>query len=354
MRLTRIGLSAALVLAMSAFVGGQEKKDPPKAEPPKQEPPKQEPPKVDGKKFEPKFEVNKKFYQESTTKLVQIVKVQGQDLTQRQETTFYYEWTPLKLENEKWHVKQRVEGLKMSIDISGNVINYNSTAGDSPTAGNPGLVEFFKKLNGSEFTAVLDKNYRVEKVEGRDKFVKDLSSGSPTMETLLNNILTDEALKEMCDPTLKLVPQDGPKKVGESWKREGTVNLGPIGTYKIGYDFKYVGPDKDLDKIEVTTSLEYTVPPKDKADGLLFRITGGTLSPPKGADGKAEAAKGVILYDPKAGRVASAEIAIKLKGELKVTIGGTETTVELSQEQTTAVKMGDTSYLPGTTTPKKP
>ena len=48
-------------------------------------------------------------------------------------------------------------------------------------------------------------------------------------------------LQEMCDPTLKLVPQDGPKKVGDSWKREGTVNLGPIGTYKLTYDFKYVG-----------------------------------------------------------------------------------------------------------------
>jgi len=343
MFLTRLGACAALVLALSAFVGGQEKKDPPKAEQPK--PP--EPPKADGKRFEPRFEVNKKFYQESTTKLTQIVKVQGQDLTQRQESKFYYEWTPLKFEGDKWTVKQRVEGLKMSIDISGNVINYDSTAGDSPTAGNPGLVEFFKKLNNSEFTATIDKNYKVEKVEGKKTFVDNLSSGSPTMESLLNKILTDQALQEMCDPTLKLVPQDGPKKVGDSWKREGTVNLGPIGTYKLTYDFKYVGVDKDMDKIEVATSLDYTVPAKEAADGLLFRITGGKLSTAPGMDGKTpEPAKGVILYDPKAGRVASAEITIKIRGDLTVAIGGTETKVELVQDQTTTIRGGDTSFLP--------
>lgn len=334
MPLTRLGVAAVLVLAMSAFVGGQEKKEPPKTEPPKAEPPK-----ADAKLFAPKFEVNKKFYQESTTKLVQIVKVQGQDLTQKQESTFYYEWTPLKFENDKWTVKQRVEGVKMAIDISGNVINYNSTAGDNPTAGNPGLVEFFKKLVGAEFTATIDKNYKVEKVEGKKAFIDSLSAGAPQMESLLNKILTDAALQEMCDPTLKLVPQENiEKKAGATWKRDGTVSLGPIGSYKMTYEFKYAGPEKDMDKIEVTTNLEYTVPPKDAADGLLFRITGGKLT--------SEPAKGTILYDPKAGRISSADITIKLKGDLTVTIGGTDTKVELNQEQTTSVKMSDASLLP--------
>src|SRR5262249_28271951 len=229
-----------------------------------------------------------------------------------------------------------VEGLKMTIDISGNVITYNSTQLDGgASAGNPGLMEFFKKLVGTKFTVTLDKG-KVEKVEGKDEFIKSLGAGSPQMDTLLKSILTDDALKEMCDPTFKLVP-DAPKKVGESWKRESTTNLGPIGSYTVTYNFKYAGVEKDLDKIEVDTSVTYSAP-KMAPEGLLFRIKEGKLTT------EPTQAKNFILYNPKAQRIESAEVTIKLKGELTVTIGGTDTKVELSQEQKTTIRMRDTSY----------
>ncbi|MFO0825154.1 MAG: DUF6263 family protein [Gemmataceae bacterium] len=345
----RLGVSAALVFALAALVSAQEpKKDPPK-DPPKTEAPKVDPkpadPKVDGKRFETKFDFEKKtkLYQETTTKLTQFVKVQGQDLTQTQNSTFYFEWTPVKQEGDKSYVKQKVEGLKMTIDISGNTISYDSTKGDTPTAGNPGLTEFFKKLSGAEFTAVIEKGAKVVEVQGKADFIRGLSTGSPQMESLLNKILTDDALKDMCDPTLKLVPEDGPKKVGDTWSRKGTVNLGPIGSYTITYNFKYVGVEKDMDKIEVEPKLEYTAPKKDDpgAGGLLFRINGGSLGLEAG-----KPSKGTILYDPKNQRVASADITIHLKGKLTVAIGGTDTEVELSQEQTTSVKTSDSSLVP--------
>ncbi|MBA4066500.1 MAG: hypothetical protein C0501_22895 [Isosphaera sp.] len=343
-------MSAALALLLAAFVGGQEpKKDaqPPKEAPkeaPKEQPKEapKDPPKVDGKRFEPKFEKDKKFYQKSTTRLEQIVQVQGQNLSQRQESTFLFEWTPLRQEGDKWVVRQRVEGLRMTIDISGNQISYDSTKGDSPTAGNPGLTEFFRKLNGAEFTATLDKNYKVEKVDGRKQFVDGLGAGNPQMDALLNKILTEDALKDMCDPTLKLVPQDGSgKKVGDTWERKSTLSLGPIGSYEVTYKFKYAGVEKDLDKIEVETTLTYTAPKKDDpaAGGLLFRISEGKLT----TDGPG---KGVILYNPKTGLVESAKVSIKLKGELTVQIGGTDTKVGLEQDQTTEVESKDTSFLP--------
>ena len=54
----------------------------------------------------------------------------------------------------------------------------------------------------------------VEKVDGRDEFIKKLAAVNPQMEALLKKILTDEALKEMTDPTSGVTPTE-PKAVNE-------------------------------------------------------------------------------------------------------------------------------------------
>jgi hypothetical protein len=296
------------------------------------------------------------FYQEMYTEVNQHIKVQGQDLPQQQKSWFYYQWTPVKEEKvkegaedvTKWTVKQKIEGLKMNIDISGNPINYDSTKADTPgAAGNPGLVEFFKNLKDSEFTVTLGKNYKVEKVDGKEAFVAKLGAGSAQMDQLLKKVMTDDALKEMSDPTYKLFP-DAPKKKGDKWEKTSKLNLGPIGSYDLTYKFTYLepdkeGPKKDFDKIEVETIINYTAP-KENAEGLLFRIKEGSklTSDPAGS-------KGTVYYDPKAQRIDEATINIKLKGDLVVVIGGTDTKVELTQEQKTVIKTADTSFL----TPKK-
>ena len=259
--MTRLRFSAvlALVIGIAAAVGGQEKKDPPKVDPkatdpkpadpkpadPKPADPKPADPKPadpNAKAFQLKQEKGKSFYQEMGTAVTQVIKVQGQDLTQKQDSTFQFKWTPSKQEGDKWFVEQEVEGLKMSIDISGNQISYDSTKQDGGvTAGNPTLTQFFKALVGAKFTAILDKNQKVEKVEGKEKFIQDLGAGSPQMDALLKKIMTDDALKQMCDPSFGLTPTDGPKKPGDTWKKESTIDLGPIGTYAVSYTFKYVG-----------------------------------------------------------------------------------------------------------------
>jgi hypothetical protein len=296
----------------------------------------------DKQKFEMRLKVNEAFYQKMETKVTQVIKVQGQDLTQKQESTFFFKWTPEKQEGDKWTIKQKVEGLIMSIDISGNPITYNSTLKEQPgSAGNPGLMDFFKNLEGSEFTVNWNgKDSKVESVTGKDDFIKKLGSGSAQMDSLLKKIMTDDALKQMADPTYGLVP-DQPKAVNETWEKKQTLGLGPIGAYEITYKFTYKGKDmtqKDFDRIEVNTSLLYK-PPTEAADGLLFRIKGGTLT-------SETPEPGVILYNPKVGRIEKATIKLKIKGELTVTIGGTDTKVELSQEQVTIIDTADKTLMP--------
>jgi len=210
-------------------------------------------------KFEPKFELNKAFYQKVSTKVDQIVKVQGgADLNLKHEQTFLFKWLPTKLDADRWTVKLAIEGAILKVDIASNPVNYDSTA-EQPAAGNnPGLADFFKNLIGTELTITYAKGMVVEKVEGREDFLKKLGTTNPQMEALLKKLLTDESLKEMADPTAGLMP--GADKAagvasGETWEKKTSMPLGPIGTYDRTLSFKYVGKDtekKELDKVEVT------------------------------------------------------------------------------------------------------
>lgn len=318
--MSRIRCGLALVLAMGLFSAavGQEKQT-----------------------FVTKFNEKKDpFYQKLTTTVTQTVKVQGgSDLNLKHEQTFYFKWTPITVEKDKTVVKQTIEGVKMTVDIGGTPITYDSTDA-APAGGNPGLADFFNNLRGTEFTVTFGKNMAVEKVEGREELLKKLSSTNSQMEPLLKKILTDEALKEMTDPGLNITP---PKEVavGESWEKKSTLSLGPIGSYERTFKFTYKGKDpekKDLDLIEVEPKLVYKAP-TNPDDGLLFRIKGGNLESTDPKPGK-------IRYNPKTGRVEEAEISVKMKGTLDVVIGNTETKVELYQDQKTVTQTSDKSFVP--------
>ncbi len=282
-----------------------------------------------------KLEKGKTFYQKMTTKTDQNMKILNSEPKQTQNQTFYFSWTPEKQDGDNWTIKQKIEGVTMEIDIGGTKINYDSTKDTS--ANNP-LGDFFKALVGSEFTLTLNtKEQKVTKVEGRDEFVKKLSQANPQMNQLLSQILSDQALKEMAEPTFAAIPNKDVVK-GDKWTKESILDMGPIGKYTNTYTYTYDGKEGKLDKIKVDTTLKY-VPPDDKtgAGGLPFKI--------KSADLKSTNATGIVLFDPEKGRVERSNFKLDLSGELNIEIGGTTTNVQLKQTQETSVETSDTNPL---------
>ncbi|MGL4422370.1 MAG: DUF6263 family protein [Gemmataceae bacterium] len=294
-------------------------------------------------KFEIKFEKDKAFFQELTTDVQQTIKVQGgADLTQKHKQTFFFKITPTVQAGDKWTARQTIEGAKMAIDIAGNAIEYDST---NPTGG-PGnnLADFFSKLVGTEFVITFGKGMIVEKVDGKDDFLKKLGTVNQQMEAILKKILTDDALKQMSDPSFGLTPP-GEQAPNGTWEKKSTLSLGPIGSYDVTYKYTYKGKDaikKELDRVELVTTLVYKAP-AENADGLLFKIKSGEL---KSEEPKADAKPNFMLFNSKTGRVEESEVSVKLKGTINVTIGGTDTVVEIYQEQTTRTRSGEKSYLP--------
>ena len=286
-----------------------------------------------------KFEVNKKFYQEMTTTTDQTMKVMGTDVKQTQTQTFWFSWTPLKNNSDgSWDLEQKIEGVKMQIDIGGNRVEYDST---KETPGNNPLADFFKALVFSKFTVTVDKDFKVTKITGREDFIKNLVKANPQMEPLLNQILSEQALKDMADPTFSVVTGKEVKK-GDTWTKDTTLDMGPIGSYKNTFKYTYEGKNSDakeeaekkLDKIKVETTLTYT-PPKDPAAGntLPFRIKSASLT--------SSNAGGTILFDNEKGRIDSTSMKLDLNGELNIEISGQTTKVDLKQTQTTTVKTTD-------------
>ena len=272
------------------------------------------------------------FYQTMTTSTTQNMTVTGTKVEQKQEQTFYFMWTPTKIDKDKNTVtlEQKIIGLKMNIDIGGSKITYDSTAPKENPAGaaNNPLNKFFEALNNATFTITLDtKEMKVTNIEGHDKFVTKLTDANPSMKPLLEKILSKDALKDMAEPMFAALPGKKVSK-GENWKRTSTLDMGPIGKYETTYNYTYDGPDKDKnEKISVKTELKYTKPSEKDSANLPFKIKDATL--------EAKDSSGTVVYDPKAGWVKSIEMTMKLTGSLTIEISQQSTAVELSQDQTT-------------------
>jgi hypothetical protein len=278
-----------------------------------------------------KFEKGKTFYQQLTTETTQDLKVMGQDVKQKQSQTFYFSWTPIDMKDDSWVLEQEIKGVKVDIDIGGNKIAYDSA---NPGSTNTPLGEFFKALIGTKFKLTLDKDLKVTKVEGGKEFLDKLVSANQQMKPLLESILSDDALKQMADPTFRIAANKevAPK---DEWKYTSTLALGPIGKYETVYTYTYDGKEKDkegkeLAKISIKPKLTYTPPDAATPQGLPFKIKSAKL--------ETKEASGSALFDDKAGRVDSSNISLKLEGTLEIEINGQSTTVDLKQTQTSTMK----------------
>jgi hypothetical protein len=276
------------------------------------------------------FKKDQVFYQSMKTVTKQSMKVMKNDVSQTQEQTFFFSWKVKSIDEKegKATLDQKIEAVRMKIDIGGNTIAYDSMA--EATANNP-LADYFKALVGSEFTVELDtKEWKVTKVEGRDAFLRKLIAANPQMKNLLDTILSENALKEMAEPTFAVVPKD-PVAKGGTWDRKTTLDMGPIGKYENTYKYTYVGPEKDLAKISVVTELKYTPPGEGAAQGgLPFKIKKANLqSTSKG---------GEILFNSKTGLLEKSTVSLTLEGKLTIEIGGADTEVSLSQTQDSVIE----------------
>lgn len=299
-----------------------------------------------------KFAKDAKFSQTMKTKTSQTMKLMGQDVKQEQEQEFVFTWTVKDVSDKAIVLQQTIDSVNMTITIGTNKIAYNSK--DTNASENP-LSTFFRPLIGSSFTVTLNPaTMKVDKVDGREDFVKKLTEANPQMATLLKVILSDDQLKQMAEPPFMVTPDKGKKvKPGDTWARESKLAMGPIGSYDAKYTFTYKGPEKlsvdgkegTYEKIEMKTDLTYKAPDPKETSPLPFKIEGGSL--------KATEASGTIYFDKDKGRVVKTDMKVKLEGKLDILVADQKATVELSQTQDTTTTTTDAAAAAAPAAPEK-
>lgn len=282
------------------------------------------------------------FYQKLVTSTIQEMKVekQGQPaMKQVQTQTFIIKWTPKKIEGGNYVVDQKIEFVDMNIAIGSTTIAYNSDTKDQPK--NP-MTEFFDSLMNVTLTLHIDeKTMKVSKIEGSGKFVEKLGESHPQMKNLLKSILGEDALKKMSEQTWAAIPLGKTIKKGEKWSTQSDLDLGAVGLYKNNYEYVYDGVFEKLGKISVTPSMAY-VSPKSKSgkadESLPFDIKGDTILSSKKDEKKTT---GTIYFDFDKGRIAKSNMKMRVEGLVIIGIGGTDTRVELTQDQESDLETGD-------------
>jgi hypothetical protein len=280
-----------------------------------------------------KFEKGRPFYQKMVTQTDQTMKVGGTEVKQAQKQTLVCRWVPLKqLPDRSWVIQMKIHAVAMDLDIGGNKISYDSSG---PRADNP-LSEFFSSLLGSEFTVTVNRNHRVTRVEGGRAFIDKLGKANPQVGQLLQQILSEDAFKEMAEPVFAYLPNRAVKK-GAKWAEERSLSMGPMGTFATLSQYTYEGPalkGARLEKIGVRTKLTYRPPAPGAAGGALpFSI--------KRADWTTAEGAGTIYFSPVRGRTERSEMTARMKGRLTIETGGVETEVELDQTQATTTTLSD-------------
>jgi hypothetical protein len=278
------------------------------------------------------FEKGKTFYQEVTTESRQTMTIMGNNVAQTNRQVFVFSFTPERREGDGWVVRQVVEGVKVEIEISGNKVAYDSTKADA--ADNP-LAGFFKGLVGADFSLVLDGTTKVVRVEGVEALAHKLAAANPQAMSALALALSEDTFKEMATQTFLSLPGREVNK-GDSWTRQGKLDMGPLGRCTLPYEYTCAGTEGKFVKFKVDNGgFKYEAASGDAGNVLPFKVRQANL--------KTRKSGGSILFDTAKGRVDSSEMVLELEGKLSIEVGGQVTEIELSQAQKTTVRTTDTN-----------
>ncbi len=260
------------------------------------------------------------FFQEVRTEDTKILKLLGQEITQKQDCTFYLKWTPEARDAAgNLVVAMRVIGVKLFVDIGGNRVEFDSTLPGGGANANKAFVPLVAALmNQDHAFTIRPANLEVLKIQRRGAPLPNVPAIKELIEaTILGN---GEDLRSTMLPWWGL--PTAPGALDKGWMRKDRCDLGPIGGYDIQSTFTYTGVNAEqLDRIKLDLRI-LNVAPRQVAN-LPFSI--------KDASFKARTGSGEILYDPARGRTVASRVTLRLQGTVTIEVSSMAAEITLDQ-----------------------
>lgn len=196
-------------------------------------------------------------------------------------------------------------------------------------AGIPGF-NLGDKIKNVTFTATLDKNFKVTKFQGYDKFLEAVTDGDEEQKKLMKIMMPESTMRQMISQTFVLGPGK-PVAVGDSWKTEDQMSIGPLGNLRLKQSLRLVSVKGNRADVSVKADLEFQL--GDSDTGLPFKITKFDL--------KADKFEGTMVFDLKAGRVAEANMQMEMSGNMTIGIAGQTIDAKLVQKMKSVSTISD-------------
>jgi hypothetical protein len=196
-------------------------------------------------------------------------------------------------------------------------------------AGLPGF-NAADKLKNVTFTVTLDKDRKVTKLEGYDKFLDALADGDEDQKKLMKAMMPESAVRQMPGQIFAIGPGK-PVAVGDTWKRNEKIALGAIGNLETKQDFKLDEVKGDVATFSEKADLKFAAGEGD--DSLPFKITK--------ADLKADKYSGTHKFDVKLGRAAESKVDMTLSGTMTIAVAGQTIDAKLAIKMTTTNVISD-------------
>jgi hypothetical protein len=269
-----------------------------------------------------KLKEGDKFFLETVSNLKQQMRTQGKEMKQDQDLTTVFALSVEKKNPDNTAVlEEKIETLIVK--------NAGGLAAGTDE-------KFNQQLLGTAFKVTLNPRGEVVKFEGYDDLVKKLAGDDPTARKAVQSVTPEDQFKVSVSEAFGFLP-DKPVKTGDSWERETTRSLGPLGSFVSKRKYTYEGSEmvegKPLEKITFTAATTYNAPKAGEASAFPFQV--------EKADLKVEDVKGTFLFDAAAGRLVRSEMGLKLKGTVVIKVMGTNLETEAVEEQTVKMRVLD-------------
>jgi hypothetical protein len=274
------------------------------------------PAQTDGVLLRWKLKEGDTFYSKTATVMEQTVTAMGRDIEQKQDQTTVHRFKVLKASAKGFTVEQT---------ILQSITESNIAPG--------GLGDLDKKLRGSTFTVELDADLKVTKVTGVAEMVKKLGEDNPLLKQVLEGMLNENLLKKGIEDVFRCGP-DKAVKLNDTWKRDETLPLGPLGEMAMKLDFKLANSKDGTEQVTYSGEAKYGPPKEANGGGALpFTVSKANLKTDKFA--------GTMTFDSKAGRLKESKVEMNLSGTMTVKVGELEVDMDLKQKLTTSSTITD-------------